>query len=387
MEEKRVCFECGQVIEGDDFYITSEGSLCYDCYEESFCFCDECGEIIRADDSVYMDGSLLCNDCLTENYTLCNSCREWTHNDGLTRVRGGDYICEYCLDNDYYYCEQCEEYVYCDEYDCEEELCHECLENQTIGEYHSHHYYKIGEAEPRKNLWHKGIELEIDNGEDREELAGELKRIANTIDAERIYFERDGSLDNGFEIITQPFLIGDNSIEWEKILKKCIDYGFTSHDAGTCGLHLHYDRKFFGRTFSQQTYHIGKIIAFYEIFWNDLLKASRRTASQYEQWAKRYYIDKPEEATEIVKKGNSERYHAVNLTKGVTIEFRLGRGTLNINSFNAWNDLHDCIVKNVKKATYKNIDDLSIWLKGIKQSTLDYLHSKNAFINFEIKGE
>ena len=62
-----------------------------------------------------------------------------------------------------------------------------------------------------------------------------------------------------------------------------------------------------------------------------------------------------------------------------TIEFRLGRGTLNYESFMAWNNFHDCLVKNVKNVSYEDIDNYAVWLDGIDCDTIRYLIARNCF--------
>ena len=64
-----------------------------------------------------------------------------------------------------------------------------------------------------------------------------------------------------------------------------------------------------------------------------LLRFSRRTQRQVEQWAARYgYKDTGREILEHAKKSHQGRYTCVNLTNSNTIEFRIFRGTLKYNT-------------------------------------------------------
>lgn len=80
---------------------------------------------------------------------------------------------------------------------------------------------------------------------------------------------------------------------------------------------------------------IARILYFVEKHWEELLKFSRRTPRQLERWAARYgYKDRPQEILEHAKKGShAGRYSCVNLENRATIEFRMFRGTLKLNSF------------------------------------------------------
>jgi len=63
-----------------------------------------------------------------------------------------------------------------------------------------------------------------------------------------------------------------------------------------------------------------------------------------------------------------------------TLEFRLGRGTLNKSSFFAWIDLCLTMVRNSRKSS-KKLEDAAEWLDGIQLTTAQYLVSRNAFVD------
>jgi len=109
--------------------------------------------------------------------------------------------------------------------------------------------------------------------------------------------------------------------------------GYTSHQARTCGLHVHISRDFFGKDRDTQEVAIARVLYFVEKHWNELLVFSRRTQQQLDRWATRYgYKDQPQEMMEHVKKGYGNRYTCINLTNANTIEFRIFRGTLKLNT-------------------------------------------------------
>jgi hypothetical protein len=134
-----------------------------------------------------------------------------------------------------------------------------------------------------------------------------------------------------------------NAMPWSSILNQAKEMGYLSHQAGTCGLHIHVNRTAFGKTEEEQDEVIARILYFFEKNWQELLKFSRRTHKQLKQWATRYGLK--EHPKEILKcaKGDQERYTCVNLLNHHTIELRMWRGTLKLNTLLATLQLVDRI--------------------------------------------
>ena len=96
------------------------------------------------------------------------------------------------------------------------------------------------------------------------------------------------------------------------------------------------NRNAFGETQAAQEDVIARILFFVENHWNELLRFSRRTQRQMEQWAARYgRKDDPKAVLDHAKNNQFERYTCVNLTNYNTIEFRMFRGTLKLNTLKA----------------------------------------------------
>ena len=75
---------------------------------------------------------------------------------------------------------------------------------------------------------------------------------------------------------------------------------------------------------------------FVEKFWAELLRFSRRTQSQMNRWAARYGIRlTPFEQMNHAKNSCAGRYTAVNLTNADTVEIRMFRGALKLNTLKA----------------------------------------------------
>lgn len=395
-EEWVECANCGEWVRRDDAHITPDGDYyCDDCADEYLAYCEHCGEVMWLDDAIAVADSpyerrrgnveYYCRDCAERYATQCENCGEW-YTDGMTYTRDG-YMCEDCMD-DYCYCEQCDEYVNYDEYDSDAEMCCRCAEEnecRLITGYHVRPRLEyFGECRKQwRGVWRGiGIELEIDRTDRDSDAESECAAAIKEIAGDHLYFNRDGSLDNGFEIITQPHTEEAFwEIEWEQILQTCLDYGYRSHDAGTCGLHLHISREMFGTNETRQGVAISKLIRFYDLYFGDILKISRRTAEQADKWAAAYNTANRKGAEYYGKsKYNAGRYYAVNNTNRATVEIRITRGTLNHDTFCACIDFMLTAARNSRRISWDNIENAAEWLKGIKPATAEYIKGRGAFV-------
>ena len=315
-EEMRACDVCGKlhpVLELTEF---DDDLLCGACLQTDTVRCQRCGERIWADDNAGDENTPLCQSCYDRYYTTCEDCGRVIHQDDAY----------YQSDDDY------------------EARCYAChtrhRDNRCIHDYYSKPepiFYGQGSR-------YFGVELEIDEAGESERNALTLCNLVNNPD-ELIYIKHDGSLDDGMELVTNPMTLEFhlNQMPWSALLEKAKDLGYRSHQAKTCGLHVHVNRTAFGETEEEQDECIARVLYFFEKHWEELLKFSRRTQSQLKQWADRYGLkEHPKEILDHAK-GNYERYTCVNLTNRSTIEFRLFRGTLKFNTVAATLQLLDRI--------------------------------------------
>ena len=167
-----------------------------------------------------------------------------------------------------------------------------------------------------------GVELEIDGAGEDPDNACEILSVANR-DRQLVYCKHDGSLGDGFEIVTHPMSLEfhQNTMPWAELLKEAISMGYTSHQATTCGLHVHVSRAAFGCDEEEQDEAIARVLYFFEQFWEELLRFSRRTPRQLDRWAARYgYKEQPGEILNLAKRHKPNgRYACVNLTNEDTI--------------------------------------------------------------------
>jgi len=337
------CENCGKEFDFDEEGIEYQGDhFCDECIHNIFNICCECGEYIHCDDCLYdNNGDAYCEHCFDNCTFECENCGD-IHNYSERMILGDYSLCDYCYENNYICCE-CGELIshydtYFDDYDnCYCESCYNDRPPDTIHDY-SYKPEAIFHGNTKRLF---GTEIEADSGGCDNDNAREILDIMNGEDY--VYMKQDSSLDNGFEIVSHPCTLDyhANYMNWKEAFNELSSMGYESHDAGTCGIHVHMNRAGFGETLQEQELGISKVLYFIERHWDNVVKFSRRTNRQLSDWANRYLskIDdeksySPHEVLDYAKDDGS-RYRAVNLCNRSTIEIRIFRGTLKYTSFMA----------------------------------------------------
>lgn len=333
------CPHCGYYFLADNYGIIYEGrKFCKHCADEYFVECERCGDLIHEDDVILDAYENPCCPSCADNLYRCDDCGELFEEVDIIEDSTGRFLCNVCYNESYYICEECGRFVYWeDSHTISDDiiLCPECFEDYSsvIHDY----YYKpipnfLGDSINNRYL---GIELEVDEGG---EDSGVVKEVVNIMQ-NRVYCKHDGSLNDGFEIVSHPATLDYHmqSMNWDEVLDYLRHEGYKSHDAGTCGLHIHLDRRGFGDTEEEQELGISKVLFFIERHWEKVVKFSRRTPSQLDEWAARYLCSSPEHPEDVLEyaKSDMSRYRAVNLCNHSTIEVRVFRGTLIYETFMA----------------------------------------------------
>lgn len=356
MEEERICTQCGEVMAEDEGTIVGEELLCDECVDDCCITCDCCGETIWTEDCVTDDNTYLCQECFDNHYNRCESCERIIHNDCT------------CWHNDLPYCEGCFD-------DFEDEIEDYSYKPDPIFYGDSHLYF--------------GVELEVDKGGKDGENACTLKDIAN-YRHEHIYIKSDGSLDDGFEIVSHPMTLNYhmNEMDWEGVLHEAVNMGYRSHQTETCGLHIHVNRNAFGENQAEQEEVISRILFFIEKNWNEIFRFSRRNEYNMNRWSARYGYEKSGKEILQKAKDTGNRYVAVNLRNYHTIEFRLFRGTLKLNTFLATLQLVSEICRVALLFSEEEIDKMSwsVFVRDMNRypELVQYLKERQLYINDEI---
>jgi Putative amidoligase enzyme len=367
---KIVCSSCEEEIQENESLRVNDAVYCQSCFDDKYVVCCKCLETVEISEAKYYDGEHYCEDCHFDNFAMCEICEDVFPDDEVSNIniRIGynrsceRSVCQNCIDN-YNQCEDCD--VYAD--DCYYvrgigNVCQRCYEDGNYGMcescddmYHTDHleyveddgYYcehcydvskkiiKSYSYKPNPTFFGSGklffgIELEV---EDKTDSKGyrEHNATAESIELPELYFKEDGSLSNGFEIVSHPMspdYIEANKDKFKQMLDKLIEAKYNSYDANTCGMHIHLTKSAFG------TWQLYRFMKFFVDNREFIVKISQRKHDKLERWAN---IEDEGEGDLIYKakhkNGGSNRYVAINLQNSKTVELRIFRGTLNFNSF------------------------------------------------------
>ena len=359
MTEPLHCDICSDECPSEDLHHFGGRSLCQNCFDTETVVCERCGERVWISHAHEDDCHSLCRSCFDDYYTTCSDCGAIISNENAYYPNDDDDT-PYCCD---------------------------CCDGATTCSIHSYSYKPdpifYGEGSP-----YLGVELEIDNGGEDRHSAKALLKIANQ-EHDHLYCKHDGSLSDGFELVSHPmtFAYHTSTMPWENIVKEAISLGYSSHKARTCGLHVHVNRNFFGAADAEQDNAIARVLYFVENHWPELLRFSRRTEQQLQQWASRYgRKDNPKAVLDAAKKSYA-RYTCVNLTNYATIEFRIFRGTLKYNTLIATLQLVSEICKVAALLSDEAMDKLS-WTRFVEElnpehipELIQYLKERRLYIN------
>ena len=205
--------------------------------------CSICGRKFPEDALTLFAGDYFCEHCLDEETIVCSDCGERLWNDANAGSRTHP-LCQRCYDSHYTNCERCGELIDCENAyylgDGEDypycENCYHILKNQVIHNYDYRPetiFYGDG---PR----YFGVELEIDKGGEIGSNAEQILAVGNR-ERDFYYCKHDGSLDDGFEIVSHPATVEYHltQLPWKAVMAEAVSLGYRSHQACTCGLHIH----------------------------------------------------------------------------------------------------------------------------------------------------
>lgn len=127
------------------------------------------------------------------------------------------------------------------------------------------------------------------------------------------------------------------------------------------------------------------MLYFVEKFWAELLRFSRRTQSQMNRWASRYGMKlTPTDQMSHAKNSCAGRYTAVNLTNADTVEIRMFRGTLKLNTLKATLQMANHLCEVAVSLSDSEVQDMS-WFDFLDNITepelIQYLKERRLYVN------
>jgi hypothetical protein len=307
--------------------------------------CNDCNEYeYRAKVCTTYHEEEICRECASENYTYSGYYGSYVPSDDARTAtdRNGESVTIYYDDDNFRYDDDDDEYYH---YDYQREP-------RIIGNYHSSKRYQrpIVDAWSQQHNRFFGVELEVElRGDriDRIEKARILNDVINDGDiGSRAFFENDGSLNHGFEIVSQPMSLPMHRDVWSWLNDKEAVANLRSHNTSTCGLHVHVSRT--GLTKLQ----IAKMVTFVNDPANEqLIRAIAR------RYAEGYCKIKEKKIGSAHQ--SSDRYEAINLTSQNTIEFRIFKGSLKYESVIAALEFCHSLVEFTRPASEGDIGHLT----------------------------
>jgi hypothetical protein len=194
----------------------------------------------------------------------------------------------------------------------------------------------------------------------------------NGKDDNNVLAKYDGSLDSGFELVSQPATLNAHleKINWKGAFDTLSKLHYSSHDKGTCGLHVHVNRNFFGDNKATQNYNGAKIVYLLEKYWDDFVLFTRRRGGHLERWArkgnaKNEYDNDSKKTSSVLTDAFQKNYYdhgnkyvALNTLHSATFELRIFRGTLNYKTFVATLQFTDNLVRLVKRTPLSRLTEL-----------------------------
>ena len=285
------CAVCGGLDLVNNMIDTADGLIDSNCWIEvksNYVECHDCHIRFNINDVRLIDGDWYCDNCSSNDVVcVCEYCGDYFFEDNGHRD-GYHTVCSSCFDDNYCYCANCDEIIqYDDAYQGDDgdlycERCYnendDCRPSYMGNGEHIQSYSYVPElnfitlnsnSEPDYYL---GVELEVEKGGYSEDNAYEILSDVNSLNNELLHICYDGSLNEGFEMVTQPMSLEYHlkSDFWTKIRKSCLELGYRSHNTEDCGMHVHMSRN--GITDDME----ADLTFFFEKFWNIIWKFSRR---------------------------------------------------------------------------------------------------------------
>ena len=325
-EKTITCCNCHNEIMFDAVIEHDGEPYCEDCHNELFVMCDRCDDVVDNGDITEFGNGYYCEDCIDYVSFTCCDCGNRYPTDEQHISDSGNSYCSDCYNERFTCCYGCECEIGIDDAysDGSDYYCEDCYPSQSRDGVYNYSYKPDPEFHGTSdNGLYFGVELEV------ERESGDISDVVSDM-PEFVYCKDDGSLDDGFEIVSHPFSWGwlsENKDVWENILQ-IRDNGFRSYDTTTCGMHIHLS----ARAFS--TLHLYRFIKLFYENGEMILTVSQRKSDKLQMWAA---IEERSDSYSLAYKAKyktcKEKYSAINLLNDDTIEIRIFRGTLNPKSF------------------------------------------------------
>lgn len=279
-------------------------------------------------------GIAVCGDCARIYGINCSDCGILHHYDDTVDIGNNIFVCADCLHENYRYCPRCERHVCSDAYNVFAGVCEDCsaeaeAEADCDGLLHPYSYspnllfFRGGGQSAEKQLYF-GVELEY-HCADRAHRYDVVTRWSDDhSNAAHWYAKEDSSLRHGVEFVSHPHTLQAWVEQYDAVaacMGRALRYGAYCNDDS--GLHIHISKT--GMTDA----HKARFAAFVHLNADHLEHIARRGESSWATFrtkkASTYYADG--------RRGQYNRYEAVNWKPERTVELRFFKSTLSVTAF------------------------------------------------------
>jgi hypothetical protein len=369
--ERDICSVCTTENDVDDLITTEYDSLvCGDCVTT----CERCDSIGSINDCFHtVDGNdIWCESCTERRANWCEHCEGYDSGTSFYISDRQESWCEGCADAHAYWCDDCDEY--------NQDGCDRCsgepVSDNGIRLIHDYSYRPdaIFHSTKDDERLFFGIEIEVEARDDLRESAQYAQQLEQI---DLAYLKHDGSLHDGFEIVTHPMshdFLKNEAGEFFAImegLRSQQGIRVKSWDTKTCGLHIHISRtgfnggahmhRFLNLVYSNPDFY-STLAGRTSDQWAKFTDIYQREYKRDENGERIFNLDNGYEITskrtfmhKLQPDRNSDRYSAVNTNNRETLEMRIFRGSVNGETIKAQIDLAHASVEYTRNLTVQDV--------------------------------
>ncbi len=343
-------------------------------------YCFDCGKAHIKDNNrrtnVNWQLHYLCSECARTKYRLCCTCHLYKQRLGFKR-HADLYYCSECFHRLFYLCSRCDRvfalgnehrFLFQGDQNREYTLCPSCKENLRSCRVCGHHFFDSLQAFTDRRgqcaqcflnkssirnysfkpaaRWRTNVKLEKFRGDtlfagfewelenrsgrsstDTRSLSHELQadKISSTLEDGLVYFKQDGSLSNGFEVVTHPFtwqFYHDHRENFITMVEEAYRNGMRAERS--CGFHIH---------MSKPAFSYGQLYKFVKFIYANENAEFIDTVSERPQrssYAAFRESDRDKSVKFAKRKCNcsEDRHSAINATGNRTVEVRFFASTI-----------------------------------------------------------
>ncbi len=254
------------------------------------------------------------------DFGYCRNCNSLEYADDMRIAYDEDTICQTCIDDEYTYSEYRDTYVHYEDAD-DDESYDEDYRDDNVYAWDYDVMEQLSMTSTKSDKLHPdtpyyGVELEVEKRNNADEQTA--SKIHDSFTYDNMQFallKGDGSLSNGFEIVSCPGTINAHRKYWDKFFNSEAIKEVKSWNTDTTGMHIHISRT------ALTQLQIGKILVFINDEKNQEF-VNHIAGRSSDQWAKK----SNKKISDCVV--TSGKYEAVNTAHRHTIELRIFKGNL-----------------------------------------------------------